>query len=160
MNQFTHCTFPVGLAALLLVTGLGLASAADEPRAALRLPPGVGNPRNSEGDFIRLKDGRMMFLYTHFTDGAGDHSKAHLAARYSSDAGKTWTTSDKVALRNEGDWNIMSVSLLRLDDGSIALFICARTLCRTAGRCCAARSMKGKRGANPRRSSRPRWVIT
>ena len=63
-----------------------------------------------------------MFLYTHFTDGAGDHSKAHLAVRYSSDAGKTWTTSDKVALRNEGDWNIMSVSLLRLDDGSIALF--------------------------------------
>jgi Neuraminidase (sialidase) len=63
-----------------------------------------------------------MFVYTHFTGGAGDHSKAHLAARYSSDAGKTWTTSDKVALRNEGDWNIMSVSLLRLGDGSIALF--------------------------------------
>tara|TARA_B100000929_G_scaffold28029_1_gene20690 strand:- start:887 stop:2047 length:1161 start_codon:yes stop_codon:yes gene_type:complete len=122
MNQFTHCTFPVGLAALLLVAGQGLASAADEPQTALRLPPRPGNPRNSEGDFIRLKDGRMMFLYTHFTDGAGDHSKAHLAARYSSDAGKTWTTSDKVALRNEGDWNIMSVSLLRLDDGSIALF--------------------------------------
>ena len=62
MNQFTHCTFPVGLAALLLVTGLGLASSADEPLAALRLPPGAGNPRNSEGDFIRLKDGRIMFF--------------------------------------------------------------------------------------------------
>lgn len=122
MNQFTHCTFPVGLAALLLVAGQGFASAADEPQTALRLPPRPGNPRNSEGDFIRLKDGRMMFVYTHFTDGAGDHSKAHLAARYSSDAGNTWTTNDKVALRNEGDLNIMSVSLLRLNDGSIALF--------------------------------------
>jgi len=122
MKPFHRCTIPVGLAALLLVAGVGLASAADEPLAALRLPPGPGNPRNSEGDFIRLKDGRMMFVYTHFTDGAGDHSKAYLAARYSSDAGKTWTTRDKVALRNEGDWNIMSVSLLRLDDGSIALF--------------------------------------
>ncbi|MFQ3167889.1 MAG: hypothetical protein ACI8QI_000422 [Limisphaerales bacterium] len=122
MKPFPRCTIPVGLAALLLVAGVGLASAADEPLAALRLPPGPGNPRNSEGDFIRLKDGRMMFVYTHFTDGAGDHSKAYLAARYSSDAGKTWTTRDKVALRNEGDWNIMSVSLLRLDDGSIALF--------------------------------------
>ena len=122
MKPFPRCTIPVGLAALLLVAGVGLASAADEPLAALRLPPGPGNPRHSEGDFIRLKDGRMMFVYTHFTDGAGDHSKAYLAARYSSDAGKTWTTRDKVALRNEGDWNIMSVSLLRLDDGSIALF--------------------------------------
>ncbi|MDP6083267.1 MAG: hypothetical protein QF497_07895, partial [Verrucomicrobiota bacterium] len=61
MNQFIHGTFPVGLAALLLVAGQGLASAADEPQTALRLPPGPGNPRNSEGDFIRLKDGRMMF---------------------------------------------------------------------------------------------------
>jgi hypothetical protein len=122
MNRFSIFTSHVGLAALLLVAGQALASDATNPRATLRLPPGEGNPRNSEGDFIQLKDGRVMFLYTHFTDGAGDHSKAYLAARYSSDSGQSWTTSDKVILRNEGDWNIMSVSLLRLQDGSIALF--------------------------------------
>ena len=49
------------------------------------LPPGPDNPRNSEGDFIRLKDGRLMFIYTHFTGGGGDHEAAHLAARYSCD---------------------------------------------------------------------------
>ena len=86
------------------------------------LPPGPGNPRNSEGDFIQLKDGRILFVYTHFTGGGGDHSKAHLAGRYSSDGGKTWTTRDVVVLRNEGTWNIMSVSLLRLQTGEIALF--------------------------------------
>ncbi|HUT22768.1 MAG TPA: sialidase family protein, partial [Sumerlaeia bacterium] len=86
------------------------------------LPPGPGNPRNSEGDFIQLKDGRVLFAYSHFTDGAGDHSKAHLAGRYSSDGGLTWTDEDVIVIPTEGDWNVMSVSLLRLQDSRIALF--------------------------------------
>jgi hypothetical protein len=32
--------------------------------------PGPGNPRNREGDFIELKDGGVLFVYTHFTDEA------------------------------------------------------------------------------------------
>lgn len=51
------------------------------------LPPGPDNPRNSEGDFIRLRDGRIMFIYTHFTSGADDFARAHLAARFSDDGG-------------------------------------------------------------------------
>src|SRR5262245_16081764 len=46
------------------------------------LPPGPGNPRNSEGAFIALKDGRVLFVYTHFTGGGSDHAAAHLAARF------------------------------------------------------------------------------
>jgi Neuraminidase (sialidase) len=45
-----------------------------------------------------------------------------LAGRYSSDGGSTWTWDDVVVLANEGGMNVMSVSLLRLQDGSIALF--------------------------------------
>ncbi|MHB8903295.1 MAG: sialidase family protein, partial [Thermoguttaceae bacterium] len=86
------------------------------------LPPGPGNPRNSEGAFINLADGHLMFIYTHFTGGGGDHSAAHLAARFSSDKGKTWTSEDVVVVPNEGQWNVMSVSLLRLADGRIAFF--------------------------------------
>lgn len=86
------------------------------------LPPGPKNPRNSEGDFIRLKDGRLMFLYTHFTSGTSDHAAAHLAARYSRDEGRTWTKTDEKIIGNEGGYNVMSVSLLRLRDGRIALF--------------------------------------
>jgi len=86
------------------------------------LPPGKGNPRNSEGDFILLKDGRILFVYTHFTGGGGDHAKAHLASRESADGGGTWTQEDVVVIPNEGTWNIMSVSLLRLRSGRIALF--------------------------------------
>ena len=88
----------------------------------LQLPPSAENPRNSEGDFITLKDGRILFVYTHFTSGDGDHAKAYLAGRYSSDGGKTWSQKDTTILPNEGGMNVMSVSLLRLSDGNLALF--------------------------------------
>jgi len=86
------------------------------------LPPGRANPRNSEGDFIRLKDGRILFVYTHFTGGGGDHSAAHLGGRFSSDGGRSWTKKDVAIVPNEGKQNVMSVSLLRLRSGAIALF--------------------------------------
>jgi hypothetical protein len=86
------------------------------------LPPGPGNPRNSEGDFIELNDGRVLFIYTHFTGDGGDHGTAHLAQRISTDGGFTWTDEDEVVVPNEGGFNVMSVSLLRLQNGSIALF--------------------------------------
>ena len=125
---------PIGrslaLGALAFVCLAYTASLAGEPEVTkgkgvtkiLLLPPGKGNPRNSEGDFIQLKDGRILFVYTHFTGGGGDHSKAHLAGRFSSDGGATWTKEDVVVMPNEGTWNVMSVSLLRLRSGEVALF--------------------------------------
>ena len=98
------------------------ALAQEVPVRALELPPVKGNPRNSEGSFVTLKDGRVLFVYTHFTGGGGDHSAAHLAGRISSDGGRTWTKEDQVILKNEGGMNVMSVSLLRLQSGEIALF--------------------------------------
>jgi len=88
----------------------------------LELPPMAGNPRNSEGDFMLLADGRWLLIYTHFEGGAGDHASAYLAGRTSSDNGATWTHEDRLVLPNEGHMNIMSVSLLRLQDRRIALF--------------------------------------
>ncbi len=88
----------------------------------LLLPPSKGNPRNSEGDFVQLNDGRIMFVYTHFTGGGGDHDSADLAARFSDDGGATWNDQDTIVVKNEGGMNVMSVSLLRLDNGEIALF--------------------------------------
>jgi hypothetical protein len=87
------------------------------------LPPTPGaNPRNSEGAFVVLKDGRILFVYTYFSGGSGDHAAAHLAARSSRDGGKTWSTQDKPVLANEAKMNVMSVSLVRLTSGEIALF--------------------------------------
>ncbi|MDG1892328.1 MAG: sialidase family protein [Verrucomicrobiota bacterium] len=89
---------------------------------AMLLKPGPGNPRNSEGDFIQLRDGRVLFVYSHFTDGSSDHASAFLASRISNDGGYTWSDKDEMILRNEGGFNVMSVSLLRLNNGQIAMF--------------------------------------
>lgn len=107
------------LGAIFILSG---AVAQDVPLRALELPPGKDNPRNSEGAFVSLKDGRVLFVYTHFTGGGGDHDAAYLAGRYSSDGGRTWTKEDRTVVANEGGMNVMSVSLLRLQSGVIALF--------------------------------------
>lgn len=101
---------------------LAASSRATEPAVCLRLTPSESNPRNSEGDFIQLKDGALLFVYTRFSSGGSDHDQADLVSRVSHDQGRTWSQEDKTVLTNEGDWNVMSVSLLRLADGRIALF--------------------------------------
>lgn len=59
--------------------------------AVLSLPPSHGNPRNSEGDFIKLKDGRIMFIYSRYVGtSSSDHAPAYLAARFPADGGKGW----------------------------------------------------------------------
>ncbi len=92
------------------------------PQTVLKLNPSDNNPRNSEGDFITLNDGRILFIYTHFTGGDGDHASAFLAGRYSDDGGLTWSNEDIKIIGNDLGLNIMSVSLLRLFNGEIALF--------------------------------------
>jgi hypothetical protein len=88
----------------------------------LKLAASPSNRRNSEGDFLRLKDGRWLFIYTHFTNGAKDDSKAFLASRESLDGGKTWSDNDRMIVANEGGFNVMSVSLVRLNSDEIGLF--------------------------------------
>src|SRR5690606_17556203 len=89
----------------------------------LRRAPSRNNPRNSEGDRVPVKDGRSRCVYGRYAGtSGGDHGTAVLAARYSSDKGKSWTTKDRIVVEQEGKMNVMSVSLLRLQDGRIALF--------------------------------------
>jgi len=97
-------------------------------KTVLELKHKQGNPRNSEGSFLSLKDGRILYVYTHFHgDSWHDDASAKLVARYSSDNGETWTGSDELVLENnEAGENIMSVSLLRLQDGRIALLYCRK----------------------------------
>ena len=92
----------------------------------LRIEPHDGNTRNSEGDFIWLNDGRLLFVYSYFTASLDDLDSGYLAGRYSLDSGKTWTSEDQLVIANEGKINIMSVSLLRLQNGAIALFYCRK----------------------------------
>src|SRR6266850_1259224 len=101
--------------------------AADVVQRNVLLPPGPGNPRNSEGDFIQLKGGRILFIYSHYYQGTGaDDDPAYLASRVSKDGGQTWSQKDVQVATHEGGnhvmKNVMSVSLLRLQNKKIALF--------------------------------------
>ena len=92
-------------------------------RIVLDLAHRRGNPRNSEGAFVTLKDGRILFVYTHYYGKSwSDEATARLCSRVSADGGRTWSPRDEVVVENEGGCNVMSVSLLRLHDGRIALF--------------------------------------
>jgi sialidase-1 len=84
-------------------------------------------PRRSEGDFVQLRDGRLLFIYTKFTERGTDGAAAHLASRESRDGGRTWTAEDVDLDLNDGASNIMSVSLNRMADGRIALFYCRKS---------------------------------
>lgn len=92
-------------------------------RIILDLPPTEGNPRNSEGSFLTLNDGRILFVYTRY-DGqrADDNAPADIYAMYSDDNGDSWTTPKQLLERTlDNAQNVMSVSLIRLNNGDIGL---------------------------------------
>jgi len=98
------------------------AVAAEGVEQLLAIGPSKDNPRNGEGDIIELEDGRLALVYTRFRGGGSDHAPADLAMRISGDGGKTWS-DDRILVPNEGDRNVMSVSLLReTRDGEILVF--------------------------------------
>ena len=86
------------------------------------------NPRNGEGSFIRLKDGRIMYAYTQYCgDDWTDHATARLFAIYSSDEGKSFGNGRILVERRPEQLNIMSVSLVRLPSGDLGLFYLEKT---------------------------------
>lgn len=128
--MLTAHRLPIFAASIAIGLASLLAHAQDRPpqgvpagvEKPLLIAPRADNGRNSEGDFIQLKDGRLLLIYTKFI-GTDDHAPADLAGRYSSDGGQTWESQDvPVLTRGLGDANLMSVSLLRLQDDRIALF--------------------------------------
>lgn len=91
------------------------------------LPYGPGNPRNSEGAFVTLNSGRILYAYSRYNgDSWNDHACADIYAIFSDDGGQSWSATPHVVIKNDAYCNIMSVSLLRLFDGRIALFYIAK----------------------------------
>lgn len=95
--------------------------------------PKENNPRNSEGAFITLNDGTLMFCYTKYI-GTEHRDSAYsvIAAVYSKDEGYTWGSERILFKPEEFDTklkkckNIMSISLLRMNDGAVGLFFLVR----------------------------------
>ncbi len=89
-------------------------------QSTLNIGASPHNPRNGEGDFIRLADGTIILAYGHFTDTSDDWGFSRLAFRSSRDGGLCWS-KEKYLLADE-DVSSKCVSFLRLQNGEIALF--------------------------------------
>jgi Neuraminidase (sialidase) len=111
-----------GLLTAAVFLNLNLTAQAAENEIILDLNPDKTNPRNSEGSFVTLKSGRILFFYTRFHGGSADDSPANIVSIFSDDSGKTWSKEPQVVVENPTGANVMSVSLLRLQSGKIALF--------------------------------------
>jgi sialidase-1 len=126
----TRRNFPPSLAAALLSFSclIGLSVHAAEPvnEVVLNIEPSREHPRNSEGSFVTLKSGRILFAYTRFNGGSRDESPAQIVSIYSDDQGRTWSKEPQNLVEHQQSANVMSVSLLRLHSGAIALFYVAK----------------------------------
>ena len=92
--------------------------------------PIAGNGRNSEGSFIRIPDGSIMFAYSRYTsDTAEDWDACDIAVLRSYDEGETWTEPEViVTAKSYGVHNIMSVSCIYQKDGSIGVYFLIKEL--------------------------------
>lgn len=95
-----------------------------EQKIVCEIPPQKGNGRNSEGDFLKLKDGTIMFAYSRYnSDGMEDDDSCDIAALFSYDNGETFTDRKILVTAEEmGTKNLMCVSLMRMENGDIGLF--------------------------------------
>ena len=93
-------------------------------RITCTLGRGGGVSRMSEGSFLRLKDGSILFALCRFTDEMGhDDGACDLAYIVSKDEGESWSQPEILLRAKEfGVSNIMSVSLLRMQNEDLGLF--------------------------------------
>ncbi|HEY2574487.1 MAG TPA: sialidase family protein [Verrucomicrobiaceae bacterium] len=108
-----------------VLAAVGRVSAAPGNEITLNIEPSPEHPRNSEGSFVTLASGHILFCYSQFYGGAADASPARIVRIESPDQGRTWSAPVTV-VENTGGNNVMSVSLLRLASGKIAMFYCVK----------------------------------
>ena len=89
----------------------------------LDLAPGPGNPRNSEGAFLALKDGKIAFIWSRYLGtSADDHAYAEIAM---TEWDGTSFSEPRILAQPEPDTdetNCMSVSAARMENGDAAVF--------------------------------------
>ena len=106
---------------LLMAISFRLLAADDDVFERILAPATSSSVRKSEASVIGLRDGRLLVAYTDFyTISAKDDAPAHIVGRHSADSGATWS-KPFVMVENTAGRNVMSVSLLRLQSGEIAM---------------------------------------
>lgn len=88
----------------------------------------AGNPRNSEGTFLETARDGILFVYSRFRGSSpADHAYADLCLMRSVDGGRTFGEGEIIlTCEGEGGVNMMSPSLLQMENGEIGLFYLVR----------------------------------
>ena len=87
------------------------------------------NQRNGEGAFIKLKNGSIMFGFTEFLGNDWDDDFcARISYILSEDDGETWSEKRVLFEKPEDAKNIMSLSLLRMNNGDLGAFYIHKNL--------------------------------
>lgn len=99
-----------------------------DSKMVLNLGPVKGNPRNSEGSFIRMDDGTILFAYSRYSGKDWhDHQPCDIALCRSKDEGESWSEPEIIVPAEKlGTANIMSVSAIRQNDGRIGFYFLAK----------------------------------
>ena len=115
-------------------------------------PSPQGVYRWSEGTTLNL-DGKkhLMMLVTAFGHGGHDNTEATILEFGSRDGGLTWTPLEeaRVFQANIGKQNVMSPSLLRLDNGEILCFFTVKNSIEDCGPWLKRSTDDGKRWTEP-----------
>ena len=99
------------------------------------LAPTADNNRNSEGAFLERKDGSILFVYSRYgNEGHSDGAAADLYGMVSEDQGETFGEPFLLLKHQtvQAD-NVMSVSLMRMENGDMGLFYLKKT---EGNQCC------------------------
>lgn len=85
------------------------------------------HPLNSNGAFIELRGGRIMFAYNRSLYSPGVNPKSNISAVYSSDQGRRWTQpAPLLSSENSGALSVSSTSFVRMLDGNLGGFFTAQ----------------------------------
>ena len=92
-------------------------------RLVCSLPPSENNPRNSEGAFLRTPLGEILFAYSAYNGTSGhDHAACNIKMIRSRDEGESWQDKRVIIEKPENCLNVMSLSLMRMQNGDIGAF--------------------------------------
>ncbi len=87
---------------------------------------GENNPRNSEGSFLKLADGRIAFVFSRFIgDSCWDHAPCDICVVYSIDNGESFDTENIETVISAKEFklnNVMGVTMRYMNNGDIGLF--------------------------------------
>lgn len=94
----------------------------------LDLAPSKNNPRNSEGAFLTLSDGRIIFVFSRFKGNSdADNASADICILFSGDDGKSFGNEKLLfTCEDENAVNIMSISLMHMLNGDVGIFYLVR----------------------------------